>query len=85
MSAVATFTHNNPARKGFAITPHDTDELAAVTRGVYVGVAGNVVAVLADDSAEVTFVGCQAGSILPICAKIIKNTNTTATNLIGLY
>lgn len=84
MSAKATHQNDNPAREAFAITPHDTNELTAITRGIYVGVAGTVVAILADDSSAVTFVGCQAGSVLPICAKIVLSTGTTATNLIGL-
>ena len=76
----------NPAQKAAAITPHDSDLLAGgVCRGIYVGGAGNLVVTLADDSASVTFTGVAAGTIYPICAKIVKATGTTATNLLALY
>ena len=73
------------ARKAFAITPHDTNELALTPKALYIGGAGNLVAILADDSASVTFTGLAAGTILPVRAKIVKSTSTTATLIIGLY
>ena len=90
MAAVDTFSSHQPAtmapaRNAFAITPHDTNELERVTRAIYVGGAGNISVVLADDSSAVTFVGLVAGSVLPICAKQVKHTDTNATYLLGLY
>lgn len=70
---------------GEAITPHDTNELTHVTRGIYVGAAGDVVVVLFNDSTAVTFKNAAAGSVLPVRAKIVKSTGTTAMNLIALY
>ena len=47
MAAEDRFSHNrsgldSPAFDGEAITPHDTNEFAKVSRGIYVGVAGDV-------------------------------------------
>ena len=72
-----------PASSAFAITPNDSEEFATVTRGVYVGGAGSVVAQLAGDSATVTFAGVPAGAVLPIRAKLVT-TASTATNMVGL-
>lgn len=73
-----------PAANALTIAPHDTNELANYVRGIYVGGAGNVVVVTANGD-EVTFVGVQAGSVLPVVAKQVKNTSTTATSMVGLY
>ena len=71
-----------PASSAFAITPGD-DEFSVVTRGVFVGGAGSVVAQLAGDSSTVTFSGVPAGAVLPIRAKKITAAST-ATNMVGL-
>lgn len=68
----------------FAITPHDSTNFTLYPRGIYVGGAGNVVAVTIDDTA-VTFIAVPAGSILPIRCKRVNNTSTTATSLVGMY
>ena len=53
-------------------------------RGVYVGGTGDV-AILADgDTVAVTFVGVLAGTLLPVKAKKVMSTNTSATALVGL-
>lgn len=67
----------------FAITPSDTDDFATAPDAIYVGGAGNIVAVLPDGTA-VTFTGALAGSILPIKCKRVNATSTTATALVGL-
>lgn len=89
MAASNSFSQNDaavqsPASSAFTITPHDTNELTYVTRGLYVGGAGNVVVKLSDDSTTVTFTGVVAGSILPIRARLVMSTSTTATSILGL-
>lgn len=72
-----------PATEAFAITPNDTTDLTLVTRALYVGTAGDIVAVMKSGS-EVTFSNVPSGSILPIRAERIKATGTTATHILGL-
>lgn len=81
--AYKTESPDSPARRLEAVTPHDVNELGYVTRGLYVGTAGDI--------SVVDFVGntvllknVPAGSLLPICIKQVRNTNTTAANLVGL-
>jgi hypothetical protein len=74
----------DPANGAFAITPHDTNELAMIPRALYIGGSGNLVVVLAGDTVAVTFTGLIAGAILPIRPKIVKSASTTATYILGL-
>lgn len=73
-----------PGEQFFNITPHDTTNFGYTVRGIYVGGAGNVVAVNEAGTA-VTFIGVPAGTILPIYANRVNSTSTTATSLVGLY
>lgn len=75
---------SDPADNQFAITPSDTVDMAFVARGIYVGVTGDIAIVTKDDSV-VTYKNCVQGSILPVRAKRINATNTTATDLVGLH
>lgn len=73
------------ARDALAVTPSDSTDLVDIPKAVYVGAAGNLVCTLVDDTTSVTFVGVQAGSILPIRPKRVFATGTTATSLLALY
>lgn len=66
-----------------AITPHDSTDIAT-TRAVYVGGAGNIVAVDVDGNAT-TFTAVAAGTLLPIRVSRINATNTTATAMVAIY
>jgi len=71
-----------PIEGGFVITPSDTinnDE----TRGVYVGVGGNLRVLLADGS-DITFDNLLAGIIHPIRCIRVFLTDTSAASIIGL-
>ena len=69
-----------------AITPSDSVNFTnGVCRGIYVGGAGNVVAIDPLTNTATTFIGCVAGSVLPIQAVRVNSTSTTATSLVALY
>lgn len=66
-----------------AVTPSDTVELTNVSRAIYVGTGGNVVAIR-QDGVSVTIPSVPSGTILPIRAKRIASTGTTATGIVAL-
>ena len=72
------------AHSAVVVTPSDTTVLPT-TRGLYAGVAGNVAVTMSDNQNSVTFVGVQAGSILPVQVTKVLATGTTATNILALY
>lgn len=77
---------NLASSKSFAaVTPHNTNELEIVPKGIFVGGAGDVSVIGFDDSAAVVFYSVAAGTVLPIRPKIVKSTGTTATNIVALY
>jgi hypothetical protein len=89
MSATDDYPYTSPGIMGSAshaasVTPSDTVDLTDVTRWLYVGTGGNVVAIMADGS-TVTLVGVANGSLLPIRVSRVKSTNTTASNMIALW
>lgn len=76
-------TGTMPAFDAFAITPHDSNNLAIAARAVYVGGAGNI-KLLTLASASVEFIGIPAGTILPVQCIRIFSTSTTASALVAL-
>lgn len=78
-------TLDSPAFRAFAITPSNTVLFTIAVRAIYVGVTGDVKALLVGDTAAVVFKAVPAGSILPIRAQRIDATGTTATDLVGMY
>lgn len=74
-----------PAENAFAVTPNNDADLAEDTRGLYVGVSGDVKVDLVGGSTEITFVNLAAGVIHPIRARRVYATGTTATSIVGVY
>lgn len=73
------------ARNLAAVTPNDSTDLPNVSKALWIGGAGNVSIIAADDSAAVLISGVAAGTILPIRAKRVRSTDTTATLIVNLY
>lgn len=74
----------DPAGFAAAITPSDSTNFEEC-RSIYVGVGGDVVVVLPGSGGAVTFTAVPSGAILPVRAKRVNSTSTTATNLVALY
>lgn len=70
-------------RQAVSVTPSDTVDLDRVTTAVYVGGAGDLIVILARDSAAVTFKAVPAGTTLNIAAKRIKLSG--ASFILALY
>jgi len=70
------------AEDAFAITPDDAAELIVNAGALYIGITGNV-AIVTTSGKQVTFIAVPAG-ILPVKAKKVLATGTTAGNIVGL-
>lgn len=69
-----------------AITPSNTVNLATIpTRGIYVGVSGDVKVDMAETGTAVIFKNLAAGVIHPIAVNRIYASDTTATNIVAVY
>ena len=89
---------NMPARRAIAVTPSDTldvtdasgDNAPVYAAALYIGVTGDVAVVCAGDNGNalagtaVTFKAVPVGWF-PVQVRRVMNTNTTATNIVGLY
>ncbi|MGB3178987.1 MAG: hypothetical protein WBC68_02820 [Albidovulum sp.] len=73
-----------PARDAASVLPDDVLDLAVLPRAVYIGQTGDVTVRLAGGQ-TVLFANAQAGTLLPIRAKGINATGTTATNIVALW
>jgi hypothetical protein len=74
---------SSPAREAFAITPDDAAELAKLPKAVMAGSSGSLRLRAVDSPADVT-VTVQAGQLVPIRARYVRATGTTATGIVGL-
>lgn len=73
-----------PGFNAEAVTPHDTNQLTNVSRGLYVGVGGDVT-VLTAGGQTVLFKAVPAGTVLPIRINRVNSTGTTATNMVSIW
>ena len=89
MPAIDGFEHNgasltSPIESGFAITPHDSNELTHITRQLFVGSGGNLSVTLKNGD-ELTFTNLPNAYLLDCRVKAVKATGTTASGILGLY
>ncbi|MES2531976.1 MAG: hypothetical protein V4636_13140 [Pseudomonadota bacterium] len=77
-------SYEAPASDGLAVTPSDGTALTVIARALWIGVAGNV-SVVTLGGTTLTFVGVQAGSILPVRCTHVRATLTTATSILALW
>ena len=72
------------ARKGMAITPHDTNELTNVTRGLLAYTTAGKCAVTLVEGDDIT-IYLALGAVVAVAAKIVKTTGTDAVGITGVY
>lgn len=75
---------SSAAADGFAITPHASADLPAITKAIYVGGGGDLTVRLAGAIGDVTFRNVAAGTILDLRLSAVRSGGTTASFLIGL-
>lgn len=73
-----------PAWTGFSVTPADSDLPNGVCKAIYVGTGGNVY-IMSPAGDIVPFVNVANGTFMPVAAKQIRTTSTTASNIVALY
>jgi hypothetical protein len=88
-SAVDPFPNNvlgptAPAENGFAITPHDTNELAFITRALVAYTTAGLIDVVTVKGDTVR-IYLALGVPFPIRARIVKTTSAVAAGISGLY
>lgn len=77
-----------PARHVAPLAPSDTADLADTPKGLYVGTGGDVTLVAIDapaGAAGVTFRNLPSGALLPVRARRVLATGTTATDMLVLF
>lgn len=74
-------------RRAAAVTPSDSTDLASITRGIYIGGAGNIAVIFAEDAdgAPVTLTGLATGVWHPMQVRRVMSTNSTATLILAGY
>lgn len=73
-----------PVLRTEQITPSDETIFVTPTRGIYIGYGGDLV-IRNTDGVDLTFTFTTNGTVLPIVAKMVKATGTTAQNIIGMF
>lgn len=79
---------DSSAFDGFTVTSNNTTVFSQPTRALYVGVGGNIAVTMVgynNSNTALTFVGVQAGTVLPIRVQQVKRTGTTANSIIGMF
>jgi hypothetical protein len=74
----------SPPEHALAIVPDDGADLPQVTRALYVGGGGDVALVMRGGEA-VSFLAVPGGTLLPVRARRVRASGTTATGIIGLW
>jgi hypothetical protein len=67
-----------------AVTPSDSTDLPFWASALWIGGAGSVVLDTVGGNTEVVIAGVAAGTTLPIAAKRVRATGTTATLIVAL-
>lgn len=72
-----------PPRSCFDVEPSDTETLSHVTKGIYIGVGGDVRLQSLSGSAPVTYKNLADGSYIAVRVARVFATGTTASAIVG--
>ncbi len=72
-----------PSRAPYAIVPNDTEQLALVPKGIYVGTGGDIVLRGIDGTTDVIYRNLPDASFVAVRALYVRATGTTAADLVG--
>lgn len=78
----ATLAASAPADNVIAITPNDATALVAVPKALFIGGSGNLTIKGANGVPALLIV--QAGQIVPVRARFVMATGTTATGIVAI-
>ncbi|WP_086738198.1 spike base protein, RCAP_Rcc01079 family [Erythrobacter colymbi] len=73
-----------PAKDAFDIVPSDSTPLPVATKAIYVGTGGHLVLRTVDGKTDIRLANISNGAILPIRVLAVRQTGTTATDIVGL-
>lgn len=73
-----------PARLVFSIQPSDSEDLPRTTKALYVGSGGDVALKAVDSETDVVLRNVVSGTVLAVRIDAIRETGTTASDLVGL-
>ena len=74
-----------PATRAVAVTPHATNPLADIPKGIFVGTGGNITMRGVNDAADTVWKNVPSGTVLPFRAQFIRAAGTTAADMLALY
>ena len=71
-----------PGKFGAPVTPSDVTDFDQAARALYIGVSGDIVAIM--NGLAITFTAVPVG-ILPIECTRVNRTGTSATDIVALW
>jgi len=74
-----------PSTRVAAIVPHDANALIDAPKAIYVGQGGDIVLQGMGGGADVRLRQVPTGAILPVRARFVRATGTSAADLVALY
>lgn len=77
-------TVSSPSLAPVALTPSDSVELAVIPKGLWIGTGGDVTLRAVNGGVDVVFKAVPSGHILPVRARFVRATGTTATDIVAL-
>jgi len=80
----STDSVTSPSREWFDIAPSDNLDLSFIPKAIYVGTGGDLVVSSARTNSEVIFRNVPSGAVLDIRPAAVRDTGTTASDLVGL-